>query len=69
MALFIPLILPAFLVGPFMPEAWKGIIVQTVAQSGITNLLLILVLLLLLFDIITMVIALRRFQRKLLIFE
>ena len=69
MALFIPVVLPAFFVGPFMPEAWKGIMVQIAAQSGTANLLLVFMVLLLIVDILLMLIALRRFHRKLLIFE
>jgi ABC-2 type transport system permease protein len=69
MALFIPIVLPAFFVGPFMPEAWKVIIVQIAAQLGIANLLLILAVLLFIVDNIYMVIALGRFHRKLLIFD
>lgn len=69
MALFIPVVLPAFFVGPFMPEAWKGLIVQVAAQSGINNLLLIFMVLLFMVDAISMLIALRRFHRKQLIFE
>jgi len=69
MALFIPVVLPAFFVGPFMPEAWKVIIFQVVAQLGTTNLLLIFMVLLFMVDNLSMFIALRRFHRKLLIFE
>jgi ABC-2 type transport system permease protein len=69
MALFIPVVLPAFFVGPFMPEAWKVIIVQVAAQLGTTNLLLFFMVLLFMVDAISMLIALRRFHRKLLIFE
>jgi uncharacterized membrane protein YdbT with pleckstrin-like domain len=69
MALFIPVVLPAFFIGPFMPEAWKVIIVQVVAQLGTTNLLLIFMVLLFVIDNIYILMALRRFHRKLLIFE
>ena len=69
MTLFIPIALPAFLVGPFMPEAWKGLIVQIITQLGVTNLFLILIVLLFMVDGICMVIALTRFHRKLLILE
>ena len=69
MALFIPVVLPAFIVGPFMPDAWKVIIVQVAAQSGITNLLLIFMVVLFMVDNMSLLIALRRFHRKLLIFE
>jgi ABC-2 type transport system permease protein len=69
MALFVPVIVPAFFVGPFMPETWKGIFVQVIAQSGTTSLLMILLVVLLIVDIMAMLIALRRFHRKQLIFE
>jgi ABC-2 type transport system permease protein len=69
MTLFLPIVLPAFCVGPFLPEAWKAIIVQVAAQFGTTNLLLIFMVLLLMVDIIYMGIVLHHFHRKLLIFE
>ncbi len=69
MALFIPIVLPAFFVGPFLPETWKILIVQVVAQSGTTPLLLIFMVLLFMVDAASMLIALHRFHRKLLIFE
>jgi ABC-2 type transport system permease protein len=69
MTLFIPMMLPAFFLGPFMPEEWKGIIVQITTQLGATNLLLILMVLLFMVDGIFMVIALTRFHRKLLMLE
>jgi hypothetical protein len=69
MTLFIPLVLPAFLVGPFMPESWKVIIVQITTQLGATNLFLILMALLLIIDGICMAIALTRFRRKQLLLE
>jgi len=69
MALFIPVVLPAFFVGPFMPEAWKIIIIQVVSQLGTTNLLLIFMVLMFIVDNVSILITLRRFHRKLLIFE
>jgi ABC-2 type transport system permease protein len=69
MTLFIPMLLPAFFVGPFMPGAWKGIIVQMITPLGATNLLLILIVLLLMMDGIFMGVALTRFHRKQLLLE
>jgi ABC-2 type transport system permease protein len=69
MILFIPIVLPAFLIGPLMPEAWKGILVQSVAPFGSTHLLLMIMILLISADIIIMVLTRRRFHRKRLIFE
>jgi len=69
MTLFFPVALPAFLVGPFMPEAWKIIIVQITTQLGATNLFLILVLLLFIIDGLFLAIAVTRFHRKHLILE
>jgi ABC-2 type transport system permease protein len=69
MTLFIPLMLPAFLLGPFMPGGWKGIIVEIIAHLGANNLFLILIVLLFMVDCIFMVFALTRFHRKLLLLE
>ncbi len=69
MIIFIPIMLPAFFLGPFMPEAWKGAIVQITTQLGATHLLLILILLLLMVDGIFIYIALNQFHRKLLLLE
>jgi len=69
MALLIPMLLPAFFVGPFMPEAWKGTIVQMITPLGATNLYLILIVLLLMVDGIFMGFALIRFHRKQLLLE
>ena len=69
MTLFIPLILPAFWVGPFMPAAWKLSIVQMVTYLGATNLFLILIVLLLMVDGMVIGIALTRFHRKQLLLE
>ena len=69
MTLFIPLVLPAFLVGPLMPESWKVIILQITTQLGATNLFLILMALLLIIDGICVAIALNRFHRKQLLLE
>jgi ABC-2 type transport system permease protein len=68
-ALFIPIVLPAFFVGPFMPEAWKVIMIQIAAQFGTASLFLFFMALLFIVDIIFMLIILGRFHRKLLIFE
>lgn len=67
MTLFIPVVLPAFFVGPFMPEAWKVIMMQVAARLGTTSLLLVFMVLLLAIDIIYMVIVLTHFNRKRLI--
>ncbi len=69
MILFIPLLLPALWIGPLMPEAWKGWIVQLIPSLGATNLFPILIVLLLLVDGIFMVVALTRFHRKQLMLE
>ena len=69
MILFIPMALPAFFIGPLMPDAWKAIFIQAVAPMGTANLLLILMILLIIVDAISIVIILHRFQRKRLIFE
>lgn len=62
--LFIPILLPAFFLGPFMPEEWKIIIVQITTQMGTNNQLLILIVLFFLVDGIFLVIAQIRFNRK-----
>jgi len=67
MTIFIPILLPAFFLGPFSPAAWKGILVQIATQLGTPHLLLILLLLLFVVDGIFILIALTRFHRKLLI--
>ena len=69
MSLFLPVVLPAFIISPFMPEAWKALLFQGVVQVGPINLLLALMVLLIIIDGFLMVFALYRFHRKLLIFE
>jgi ABC-2 type transport system permease protein len=69
MALFIPVVLPAFFVGPFMPEAWRTISVQVVARLGITEPLLVFMVVLFIVDTVSMLVTRYRFHRKLLIFE
>jgi len=67
--LFIPMLLPAFFAGPFMPNALQGIIVQMIAPLGAANLFLILLVLLVMVNGIFLVIALTRFHRKQLLLE
>ena len=67
--LFLPLVLPAFFAGPFMPEEWRLLIIQIVAHSGAPNLFLILIALLFIVNGIFMVFAFTRFHRKLLMLE
>ena len=69
LALFIPMMLPAFWVGPFMPAAWKGLIIQIIPALEASHLSLILIVALLVVDGIFMVSALTRFHRKLLLLE
>jgi ABC-2 type transport system permease protein len=64
MTLFIPMLLPAFLVGNLMPLEWKGLIFQMIPQMVSTNLFLIIILLLLMADGIFILVALTRFDRK-----
>jgi ABC-2 type transport system permease protein len=69
MIIFIPIILPAFFLGPLIPEDWKVIIIQIIAHLGATHLLLILIMLLLMVDGIFIFIAKTQFHRKLLLLE
>jgi ABC-2 type transport system permease protein len=64
MTIFIPILLPAVFIGPLMPEAWKGILLQVTAHLGAINPLLLLILLLLMVDCIFIIITLAHFHRK-----
>ena len=67
--LFLPLVLPAFFAGPFMPEEWRSLIIRIIANSGAPNLFLILIAPLFIVNGIFMVFAFTRFHRKLLMLE
>ena len=69
MLIFIPMMLPAFFLGPLIPGDWKVIIIQITAQLGATHLLLFLIILLLWVDGIFIFIAKTQFHRKLLLLE
>ncbi len=64
MTLFIPILLPAVFIGPLMPEAWKGFLVQMIAHFGVIDPLLLLILLLLIVDCLFIILALTHFHRK-----
>ncbi len=64
MTISIPILLPAFILGPFMPGAWKDYFVQMITSSGATHFLLILILSLIIVDGIFIILALTRFKRK-----
>ena len=64
MILFVPMLLPAFLVGPLRPMEWKAIIFQMMPQLASANLFPVLIALLFIIDCIFMVIVLTRFHRK-----
>jgi ABC-2 type transport system permease protein len=64
MLLFIPMLLPAFLVGPISPTAWKTILFQMLPQLASANLFPTLIVLLLILDCIFMIVVLTRFHRK-----
>jgi ABC-2 type transport system permease protein len=63
-SLLIPILLPAFLIGPLAPGEWKIWIIDSFAWLGGSDLLLLLIVLLLITDAIFMVIAATRFHRN-----
>lgn len=69
LALLLPLLLPAFCLGPFMPVAWNAFFGMAVPSLGAVQLLAILIGLLSVVDGLIILIARARFHRKLLIFE
>lgn len=67
-AIIVPLVIPAFMAGPFMPKTWAAMAAQTISFYGVTNMIVILILILLLVDSILLVVVLTRFRRKQLLF-
>jgi ABC-2 type transport system permease protein len=64
MLLFIPMLLPAFFVGPLAPTTWKSILFQILPQLASANLFPTLIVLLFILDCIFMVLVLTRYHRK-----
>jgi len=64
MLLFIPLLLPAFIVGPLAPIEWKAILFPGNPSITSANLFPLLIMLLFIIDCIFMVIIFTRFHRK-----
>jgi ABC-2 type transport system permease protein len=64
MILFIPVLLPAFFIGPLGPDAWKAILFQIIPPLASANLFPVIIVLLLVIDCIIMAIVFSRFHRK-----
>jgi ABC-2 type transport system permease protein len=64
MVTIIPILFPAFFLGPLMPAAWKASLVQIITQLGTPHFLFILLLLLLLVDGLCLTLAVTHFHRK-----
>jgi ABC-type Na+ efflux pump permease subunit len=60
----IPVLFPAFFLGPLMPAAWKGILVQIITQLGAPQLLCYLLVLMLLVDGVFIILTVTHFHRK-----
>ena len=66
--LFVPMILAASTVSPYMPEWWRMLGIQLAASFGATSLFQLLVVILFVVDIASAVWLMMRFNRKRLIF-
>jgi ABC-2 type transport system permease protein len=64
MIVCVPVLLPAFFLGPFMPGAWKDLLVQMFTHPGAIHILFVLILTLIIVDGIFIILALTRFKRK-----
>jgi ABC-2 type transport system permease protein len=69
LGLLLPMLLPAFWIGPLMPAAWKGLVVQVLPVLASAPLFPLLLVLLLVLDGIFMLSAVTRFHRKLLLLK
>jgi ABC-2 type transport system permease protein len=62
--LFFPLFIPAFLIGPMSPSAWKYTVSQLLVTMGASKSFIILATILVMLIVVTMFVTLIRFHRE-----
>ena len=67
--ILLPLLVPAFFIGPFSPPEWKSMLARALTAMGTTQIVLAVAVILLMLDIGLVLVALARFRRTELLLD